>query len=170
MTATRIELRHRIELPLPVAAAFPLFTPKGEEAWAPGWAPHYLHPADGEIREGMVFRTDHDDETTLWGCVVYRPQAHHVRYARVTPASRFGFVDIVCRRLADDRTEVAVGYDYTALTPEGERLLARLDEPCFAAMIDGWRDEITAALTLAGRAIRPGSRAPRDPRRVAPAR
>ena len=146
MTTTHVEHRHRIELALPIDIAFPLFTPKGEEAWAPGWTPRYLHPADGTPGEGMVFRTDHDDETTLWGCVVFRPQAHHVRYARVTPTSRFGFVDIVCRSLGAERTEVTVGYDYTALTAAGEAFLAAFDRPRFAAMIDGWRDEIEAAL------------------------
>ena len=150
MTATHVERRHRIVLPLPVEAAFPLFTPKGEEAWAPGWSPEYLHPADGATCEGMVFRTFHDGETSLWGCVLFRPDEHRVRYARVTPGSRFGFVDIACRSLAAERTEVAVGYDYTALTAEGEAFLARLDEAAFAAMIDGWRGEIEAA--VAGRA------------------
>jgi hypothetical protein len=93
----------------------------------------------------MVFRTFHDDETTLWGCVLFRPEAHRVRYARVTPTSRFGFVDIACRRIAPERTEVAVGYDYTALTAAGEAFLADFDAARFAAMIDGWRDEITAS-------------------------
>jgi hypothetical protein len=140
----RIERRHRIELALPIAAAFPLFTPKGEIAWAPGWAPEWLHPADGETCEGMVFRTFHDDETTLWGCVVWRPEIHHVRYARVTPASRFAFVDIRCRALGPERTEVEVGYDQTALAAAGEATLAALDPATFAATIDGWRREIDA--------------------------
>lgn len=157
MTASHVERRHRIELGLPVEVAFPLFTPKGEEAWAPGWAPDYLHPADGTTREGMVFRTFHDDETTLWGCVLYRPQEHRVRYARVTPTSRFGFVDIVCRALAADRTEVEVGYAHTALTAEGERFIAELSEARFAAMIEGWRSEIAAAVAM-GRSDQPRSK------------
>ena len=149
MTATHIERRRVIEIAHPIAEVFPLFSPKGEEAWAPGWAPDYLHPADGELREGMVFRTRHGGETTFWGCVLHRPGDHHVRYARVTPASRFTFVDVVCRAVAPDRTEVTVGYDHTALSPEGEVLLARLDEASFAADIDGWRIAIEAALARA---------------------
>lgn len=149
MTATRVERRHTIEIDRPIDRVFPLFTPKGEEAWAPGWAPEYLHPADGEIAEGMVFRTFHDDETTLWGCVLWRPEAHHVRYARVTPTSRFGFVDVVCRAIGPERTEVAVGYDHTALTAAGEAYLADLDETRFAAMIGGWRAEIEASFARA---------------------
>ncbi len=148
MSATRIERRHTIEIARPIETVFPLFTPRGEEAWAPGWAPEYLHPADGEVGEGMVFRTFHDDETTLWGCVLFRPEAHRVRYARVTPTSRFGFVDIACRRIAPERTAVAVGYDYTALTAAGEAFLADFGAVRFAAMIEGWRDEIEASFAV----------------------
>mgnify|MGYP002142650008 CR=1 FL=1 len=31
------EFSHEITLALPVEEAFPLFTPKGEERWVPGW-------------------------------------------------------------------------------------------------------------------------------------
>jgi hypothetical protein len=149
MTVGHVERRHTIEIDHPIDRVFPLFTPKGEEGWAPGWAPEYLHPADGATCEGMVFRTFHDDETTLWGCVLWRPEAHHVRYARVTPSSRFGFVDVACRAIGPDRTEVAVGYDLTALTAAGETFLVDFDEAHFAAMIDGWRTEIEAAFARA---------------------
>jgi hypothetical protein len=53
-----IERRHEIVLPLPIARAFPLFTPKGEMAWVDGWAPTFLHPASGETQAGMVFTTE----------------------------------------------------------------------------------------------------------------
>ena len=141
---TTIERRHRIVLALPVEVAFPLFTPKGEEAWAPDWAPEYFHPADGEIREGMVFRTSHGGETTLWGCIDHRPQEHRVRYARVSPDTRFAFVDVACRAIGPERTEVEVGYAQTALTAAGERMLADLDEDTFAASIEAWRTQIEA--------------------------
>ena len=144
MTARHIERRHRIVLALPVEVAFPLFTPKGEEAWAAGWTPEYLHPADGETRLGMVFRTFHGGETTLWGCVDHRPEEHRIRYVRVTPDSRFAFVDVACRAIAADRTEVEVAYAQTALSPAGDAALAQLDEVRFAATIDGWRVEIEA--------------------------
>ena len=149
MTAAHVERRHVIVIDHPIDRVFPLFTPKGEEVWAPGWAPEYLHPADGATVEGMVFRTFHDDETTLWGCVLWRPQAHHVRYARVTPTSRFGFVDVACRAVGSGRTEVVVGYDYTASTAAGEVFLADFDEVRFTAMIDGWREEIEASFARA---------------------
>jgi hypothetical protein len=68
----------------------------------------------------------------------------------VTPAERFTFVDVACRALAADRTEVEIGYAHTALTPAGEAGLADLDAARFAAMIEGWRSEIAATMGLAG--------------------
>ncbi len=145
-TTTHIERRHTITLPLDTAAAFALFTSKGEIAWVDDWRPEFLYPPDGEPREGMVFRTSHGGETTLWACVAWEPEAHHMRYARVTPESRFGFVDVVCRALAPDMTAVTVGYDFTALSPAGQAYLDRLTEAAFAAMIDAWRELIMARI------------------------
>lgn len=145
-TPTHIERRHTITLPLGVGVAFALFTPKGEIAWVDDWRPEFLYPTDGEPRDGMVFRTGHGGETTLWACVAWEPEAHHARYARVTPGSRFVLVDIICRALAPDLTEVTVGYDFTALGPAGQAYLERMTEEEFAAMIDGWRQLISARI------------------------
>lgn len=149
MSGPHVEHRHRIVLALAVEEAFALFTPKGEETWAPGWAPEYLFPADGKTCQGMVFRTFHGGETTLWGCVDYRPQEHRVRYARVSPETRFAFVEVACRAIGPATTEVEVGYAQTAVSPAGAAMLAETTEAAFAAAIDGWRAEIEAALARA---------------------
>lgn len=140
------EHRHRIVLDAPVARIFPLFTPRGELGWVPGWDPEFLHPQSGETAEGMVFRTRIGGEDTLWACVLWDEAAHRVRYVRVTPASRFVFVEVACRALAPEQAEVWVGYTLTALTPAGEATLADLTPEAFAQMIDGWRARITEML------------------------
>ena len=94
----------------------------------------------------MVFRTGQDDELTLWSCIEWNPAAHRVRYARVTPASRFGFVDVACAPAGAARTAATVAYTFTALSPAGEAMLDALSEPAFAAMIEGWRVKIDAWL------------------------
>ena len=91
------ERSHEISLDVAVADAFPLFTPKGEESWVPGWRPSYIEPPGGETVPEMLFRTGDGDETTFWTCLAFEPGLHHVRYLRVTPASRIAFVDVACR-------------------------------------------------------------------------
>jgi hypothetical protein len=136
---THIEREHSITLAAPIDRVFPLFTPLGETRWVPGWAPDFLHPASGETCEGMVFRTAHGAEETLWSCIHWTPDDYRVRYVRVTPGVRFGFVSVAGRALEAGQAEINVGYTFTALGAEGEAMLAALTQEAFAAMIDGWQ-------------------------------
>jgi hypothetical protein len=138
----RIERTHTIDIDLPADDAFPLFSPRGEEAWASGWKPEYVHPANGETLEGMVFRTGEGVETTLWSCIAFDEVSHRVKYVRVTPASRFATVEVVCSAVGPSRTQVHVTYVITALTPHGCKYLAGLRELEFRSMIEGWRQAI----------------------------
>ena len=137
-----IDRRHSIVLSAPVDRVFPLFTPRGEKHWAAGWDPEFLHPTDGETREGMVFRTTHGGETTLWTCTAWEPAAHLVRYMRVTPDSRVAVVEVRCREAFSGGTEATVSYAITALNKTGQAYLAGLTEEAFARMIDGWQTSI----------------------------
>ena len=107
----------------------------------------------------MVFRTRHGEEETLWACVDWEPATHRVRYARVRPASRFGFVEVTCREAGHGNTEASVAYTFTALTPDGQSYLSNLTEAAFAGMIDGWQTSINAWLreTRGGTGLRPST-------------
>ncbi|WP_343712037.1 SRPBCC family protein [Inquilinus sp.] len=143
-----LERCHAIVLAGPVDRVFPLFTPAGETLWAEGWDPEFLHPASGDIMDGMVFRTRHHGETTLWACIDWNPESHRVRYVRVTPSSRFGFVEVVCREAPGGRTEATIAYTYTALSPQGRVHLAELSEAAFTRMIEDWRNRIDRLLAM----------------------
>ncbi|MEI9423308.1 hypothetical protein O7A70_19245 [Mesorhizobium sp. Cs1299R1N1] len=143
---SHLERSHSIVLAAPVERVFPLFTPIGETLWVEGWAPEFLHPQGGETRQGMVFRTVHRDETTLWACADWDPTAHRVRYVRVTPDSRFGFVEVACRSASDGGTEASIAYTFTALNGAGESYLSMLTEDTFARMIETWKVRIDAWL------------------------
>ena len=143
---THVERQARFRLSAPVDEVFPFFTPEGERRWVAGWAPEWLHPAEGELAAGAVFRTRHDGEETLWACLDWEPEAARVRYARVTPGSRFGFVEVRCRAGAPGETEVSVSYALTALEQDGEARLAGLTEAAFAATMEEWRARIAPLL------------------------
>lgn len=142
----RVERTHTIVIEAPIERVFPLFTPLGETLWAPGWQPEFLHPADGVTARFMVFRTGQGIGETLWACADWQPDDHFVRYVRVTPASRFGFVEVKARARSDAATEVSVTYRYVALTEAGEAELAAFTEDAFRAMIDGWQAAASAWL------------------------
>lgn len=149
----QIEFSHEIALDLAVGDAFPLFAPKGEEAWVPGWQPEYLSPTTGETAEEMLFRTGSGDETTIWTCLKWEPDRWHARYLRVTPASRVAIVDVRCRADGPVRTVVRVSYTFIPLSEAGERLVAATTPHGFAASIDEWARLIHASPAKPGMRI-----------------
>lgn len=142
----RVQSQHKITLALPADRAFMLFTPAGEEHWVPGWQPRYLDPPDGATRAGMVFTTGEDDEYTVWHLADFDRDAMRSRYVRATPASRSGFVQVQCRAIGPDRSEVTVGYDMTALNAGAEGALEAYAGEAFESMIDDWARRIEADL------------------------
>ena len=138
------DFSHEITVERPASEAFALFTPRGEEAWVPGWTPTYIRPENGETCEEMIFTTGEGDEKTFWTCLSWEPDQYHVRYLRLTPASRVAFVDVRCWPLGRDRTRVRVAYQLQALSDRGRSYLDDLTESDFAKSIDGWSDLIRA--------------------------
>ncbi len=137
-----IEHRHAITVPLPPENAFPLFTPAGEKLWLPEWVPEFIHPIDGRTEVGMVFRTSHGGEETLWSCIEFLPEQRRIRYVRVSPDTRFVTLAIRCTHAAGNGTIVDIRYDITALTPAGTRMLETLTPGEFATSIDTWQEKI----------------------------
>jgi hypothetical protein len=86
-----------IAIDRPVADAFPLFTPRGEEDRVPGWKPDYFAPEDGGTEKDMLFATGEGEERTWRTCLDWQPDKHFARYLRLAPGSRAAFVEIDCR-------------------------------------------------------------------------
>jgi Polyketide cyclase / dehydrase and lipid transport len=118
MTAcTRVRLAGSIDVGLPPARAFALFTPEGERAWAHGWEPEFPAAAagEGDAEPGVVFVTRHGGRATTWTVTSSEPP-RAIAYAQATPGYRAGLVSIRCHAAAAG-TRVTVGYDLTALAP-----------------------------------------------------
>lgn len=143
--AGHAERRASFVLALPAHAAFELFTPEGEKEWAEGWDPEYLHPRDGRLGEGMVFRTAIGGEETVWSVARCEPGAS-VEYVRCTHASRIALVSVRCTPLAGERCEVTVGYAFTGLSDAGNERIREMDEARYAEFIGSWRSAIEAML------------------------
>jgi len=147
-TPLHIERAHAFVVGLPLERAFPLFEPEGERLWAKGWDPEYLHPAGkSAAARGMVFRTGHGGEETLWTLVRHEPEAGLVEYVRMTPGSRMGTVLVQCARLDAARTRVTVVYSLTALAEKGNETLLAFDARAYEAFIRSWEEAIRSAIT-----------------------
>jgi hypothetical protein len=135
-------------LPLPVEEALPLFTAEGERRWVPGWEPVYLFPAIPSNEAGTVFRTGHGGDDTIWIVLKYDPASGTAEYARVTPATRAGTVEVRCVPTGAHSTRVQVSYSLTALTPAGNTTLESLSRQAYTAMLAEWQALIHSALGL----------------------
>jgi hypothetical protein len=143
--AERAERSHSFVVALPLAEAFELFTPEGERAWAQGWDPRYMYPADGRTEQGMVFVTTHNGETTIWTMVRHDRPGGIVEYLRTTPGSRVASVLVQCTATDAARTRVTVVYRFTGLSEAGNEYVRSMDEAHYRVFIDGWGTAIATA-------------------------
>lgn len=146
--ARHIRREHTITVDAPADRVFSLLTPRGEELWVPGWKPVYLHPLSGEMTLGMIFTTGSGGDATYWSVVTCDPTRYVSRYARITPASRFGFVDVSCKSAGPTRTDVTVAYTYTALTEAGNAFIDAFTDASYREMIEEWRTLMGAWLAV----------------------
>lgn len=141
-----IELSGRVGVAAPPAEAFRFFTPEGERLWVPDWEPEYLHPLSGAPGEGLVFRTRHGGEATLWLVARYDEPAA-VEYVRVTPESRIGTVLVQLSPAGWNASEVLITYRMTSLSAHADRLLEVFATE-FPDMLAEWERRIGYALQL----------------------
>jgi hypothetical protein len=134
-------------LPLPVAAALPLFTPEGERSWAgASWDPVYpVADADrNDSAPGTVFTTDSDGgPAAVW--IVIDRREDGMRYARIVPDRIAGTVAVSCATgESEDETHVTVTYDVTSLSEAGTGFVEELSAS-FDTFLEHWRQHILAA-------------------------
>ncbi len=131
----------RIDASLDVA--FPLFTPEGEKAWAAGWSPEYVFPADGKTTQGMVFRTQHSGPKT-WLMTLYDPEHHRAEYANFS-ADLVIQISVYCSSEGKS-TVVEVSYVHTALTENGNKLVDEYTQERHDQQMQHWKQFIDEAL------------------------
>ena len=143
MSGTRRRLTGRIQVALPPAEAFRLFTPRGERDWAHGWDPRFPSPTADDTEPGTVFETSAHSQHTIW-LVTGREAGKRISYARVTPGDQAGTVTVTVSA-AGQRSEVEVTYELTALTSLAEHKLAAFTDG-YPAYLQSWQDAIAALL------------------------
>jgi hypothetical protein len=142
-----VELRGEFVVDGEAGAVFPLFSPKGEEAWVPGWRWEPVYPHDGEWREGQVFRTVEERGEATWVVTRLDPGVRRVQYHRVEPGRYVARVGVGCTPLPDGRTRVSTEYDFTGLSATGNADIAGMSSDAYAAKMKRWQGWIQAWLS-----------------------
>jgi len=134
-----------------VADVTPLFGPVREAEWAPDWSPRFIHPAQGVQREGVVFTTTSGDgRDRLWLLTTYDLGNGRVEYVVITPA--FTANEIKIRVLSDGErhSRAMIMYRRSALAPEGNIEVAKLDAHWAEQQRIHWETTINEALIKGG--------------------
>jgi hypothetical protein len=145
-TSASLTLEGGFRLEVPPETAFPFFSPRGEEAWVPGWKPEILYPAGAEWETGLVFRTVHDGQESIWFIRELDRERHRVTYDRVDVGMTATTVRVTCEEIVPGSTDVTVRYTFVGISEAGNELVRSRDAGDFANRMGGWRDAITAVL------------------------
>ena len=112
-----------------IDTVWPLFDPINERKWAAGWDPEILHPQDGAVQEGMVFRTQGD---LVW--IISRCDAERRRVTyTVSHPEKVHTIDVQCTKHGDSYTDATITYRYVGLTEHGNELAEMAAEEMFAS-------------------------------------
>jgi len=125
----------------------PLFGPIREAEWAPSWTPRFLHPPEGGQREGVVFTTTSaNGKERLWLVTAYDVKGGRVEYVLITPG--FTANEIKIQVLPDGRNQskATITYRHSALTPEGNEEVAKLDTHWAEQQRVHWESAINSIL------------------------
>jgi len=134
-----------------VADVTPLFGPVREAEWAPSWAPHFVHPAQGAQREGAVFTSvNSNGAERLWLLTAYDVKEGRVEYVFVAPGFTANEIKIRVLPAGDRQCKATIIYRHSALAPEGNKEVEKLDAHWAEQQRVHWETSINAVLAQGG--------------------
>src|SRR5438034_10509721 len=134
-----------------VADVTPLFGPVREAEWAPDWSPHFIHPAQGVQREGVVFTTTSGHgKDRLWLLTTFDVSNGQVEYVVMTPAFTASEVKVRVVPDGEQHCKATITYRRSALAPGGNEEVAKLDAHWAEEQRVHWETAINQALAKGG--------------------
>src|SRR5437667_8356834 len=134
-----------------VADVTPLFGPVREAEWAPTWTPRFLHPALGGQCEGAVFTSVSSNGTErLWLLTAYDLKEGRVEYVFIAPGFTANEIKIRVLPDGDKQCKATITYRHSALAPEGNKEVQKLNAHWADQQRAHWETAINAALEKGG--------------------
>ena len=129
----------------------PLFGPVQETQWAPSWKPRFLHPDGGGQQEGAVFMASSaDGKERLWMLTAYAPDKGRIEYVVITPGFTANQINIRVTPDGSDHCQATIMYRHSALSPEGNKEVAKLDAHWAEQQRTHWESAINRLLAKRG--------------------
>jgi hypothetical protein len=134
-----------------VVEVTPLFGPVREAEWAPSWTPRFLHPTNGGQTEGAVFTSVSSNGTErLWLLTAYDVKEGRVEYVFVAPGFTANQIKVRVVPDGDEQCKATVSYRHSALAPEGNAEVEKLNVHWAEQQRAHWETAINAVLTKRG--------------------
>ncbi len=102
----------------PFEQVVPLFGAHEERKWAHDWDPQFVYPSPARDQQGMIFKVEHGQHSSIWINTALDLTAGHIQYAYVLNDAMATLIDIHATRQGPQKTGVTVVYERTALIPE----------------------------------------------------
>jgi hypothetical protein len=149
-------VRTRMQMyPVPPAVVFPLHGFRDEQAWAVGWNPEMIYPADGAAVEGAVFAVRRGGAEEVWVLVDWDPQALRAGYVHVTSARDVTEIRIRVSGPDSGPSRVEVTYTWTGLSSEGNEFVEQQTDEYFDEWMSDWEEEMAHYLRTGKKFERP---------------
>jgi hypothetical protein len=133
--ATRRTVEGTMRHPAPPERVFPLLCPVREREWLEGWNPTIVYTASGVAEPGCVFTTVGPEKAPdVWTVSRHDAREGAVEFTVVATGLYVMKLDIVLRAEAEG-TRAVWRRTFTALTPDGDRTIAAMDDAAHARKI-----------------------------------
>jgi len=137
---------------------FPLLCPVREAEWLDGWKYRLIYSESGYAEEGCVFSTPGDGgKETLWVITRHDTKNNKIQFARFTPDSRIGVLDISVKPKKKFVSNVYITYTYTAISNEGNQLIQDFTEDQFYDAVRFWETSMNYFLETGKKLRNPNS-------------
>ena len=134
-----------------VSDVTPLFGPVCEAEWAPDWSPRLIYPAQGVQRDGVVFTTTRDHgRDRLWLLTTYDVRNGRVEYVVMRPGVTANEIKIRVVPDGEHYCEATITYQRSALAPEGNEEVSKLDAHWAKEQQVRWETAINEVLAKGG--------------------
>ena len=146
----RVTRRYTQQLNAPPDQVFPLLCPVRESEWVNGWHPRLVATESGLAELDCVFVTPSGPQEAIWVITRYEPAAHLIEIVKVIPGIVVGKI-VIQLAVAPGGSTAEISYGFTALGPDGDRVVNEFTQDHFDEFMLAWETELNHFLATGER-------------------
>jgi len=129
---------------------FPLLCPVRESEWVNGWHPRLVVAESGLAELDCVFVTAAGPQEAIWMITQHDPVAHHLEIIKLIPGIVVGKI-VIQLTAAPEGSTAEISYSFTALGPDGDRVVNEFTQKHFDEFMLTWETELNHFLATGER-------------------